>query len=518
MNQIRLDLSKYMHAPFSFHIGKVNDMSTKSLENGFVCTRLLFDCLHQMKTLPNDKADLIYTIKYDRYYAVQESNVIDQFQQAYTAQESIWWLTRHSCISRLLTRALRMKNLQILFLFGFMIRDIRDVLVKHQYQSAVHVYYARMIPNGDLDRLRQAIGQYIAIDQYILTNLIRKNAIDAIKEYSNLNQVSRVLFEIEANPSINRQQPFANVTMFSYSATEQLVLFSLGSIFNLSSMTFDTNTQLWLVKMSFVNVKKDYDENQLIVCGHILFEHMNRFDRAEQFFSRLVREIPSTNSDHTVCSHTLGFIYFKQCKYDSSVEYFQKALNTSNDSCSSYVGKSYFCLGCIYQKQYKYDQAIDAYQRALQAWNEHDPSLVDVDIGHCWNNLGCIYEIQQFYTKALECHQNALKVHEDFPMEICCTQNNMGNIYFSIGKYSTALGLYYSALENKLKFYSNEHFTVGITLANIGRIYEFTNDCQKALGYYEKAASIFVKHVSMNAADRVQIRDDLERLRSQKAS
>ncbi|CAF4465225.1 unnamed protein product, partial [Adineta steineri] len=142
-----------------------------------------------------------------------------------------------------------------------------------------------------------------------------KQIISSLNEFSTQEGLVRVLFEIDAITSTNESKAFAIITQFTYLPVEQQVLFMLGSIFQLIDICLDSKNNLWIIKIVLVNIKKDYDETNLISCGHLL-RQMKKLDDAEKYFSRLLKEIPEDHEDFSQCYQALGLICFQKTNYE----------------------------------------------------------------------------------------------------------------------------------------------------------------------------------------------------------
>ena len=484
----------------------------KSLQGDCVYSKLLFDALLRMKSLTSDKIDLINVCKNEYHSEPKELNIIREFESNYSSTQALWWYTRDSCFSRLLTKALYTKNLTLLSLFGFFIRDIQEHLQRNQCQSAVRVYYGQIMSSDELLSLKSAIDHYLLIGGFLTTDLTRTHTISSLNDFPIGTDFVRVLFEIDAVPQNDPNNSFANITPFTFSRQQQQVLFMLGSTFYLTAVQQqDRKTRLWVAKMVFSDVKKDYDDSNLTTCGQMILDQIGQVDTAEAYFSRLVKESPESAVDLSGCFHALGFIYFNKFNYDLSLDWYYKAIQTSPwNSLNSAV--SYYSMGCTYQMISMYQRALECYEAALSIWRNMSHEGPNVAMANCWNNMGCIYEIEQSYSRALECHRSALAIREQLKMDIGLSQNNIGNVYLGLGEYAAALEHYQFAFGNKKKTLPFKHISIGKTLANIGLVYEFDGNWKGASEYFSKAASIFRELFPSVHIFNVQIQEDLQRV------
>ncbi|CAF5110859.1 unnamed protein product, partial [Rotaria sp. Silwood1] len=66
---------------------------------------------------------------------------INEFKQKYNSNKVLWWFTQDSFIYHLLSKALNIKNYNLLIHMGFLIRDIYENLQKYQLKSSIQVYH-----------------------------------------------------------------------------------------------------------------------------------------------------------------------------------------------------------------------------------------------------------------------------------------------------------------------------------------------------------------------------------------
>ena len=55
---------------------------------------------------------------------IQEMKIIDEFEKNYKPENAIWWYTRESCFYRMMNKALRVQDFDMLFALRFFITDI----------------------------------------------------------------------------------------------------------------------------------------------------------------------------------------------------------------------------------------------------------------------------------------------------------------------------------------------------------------------------------------------------------
>ncbi|CAF5005692.1 unnamed protein product, partial [Rotaria socialis] len=231
-----------------------------------------------------------------------------------------WWYTRDSFVYRLLNKALRVRNVEMIFLMRNIIRDVYEQLRVNQCEKRVIVYRGQMISGNEMKKLRASIGNIISLNSFLSTSLNRKIAErfvgQSIGSCSSDDRVG-VIFEIEADPrlisdtKVDNRRPFAQIDEFSYYGEEAEILFMIGSIFRLEAIRQDDSLgdmRVWIIRMRLCSddendLKKLYDhmkneygvskETNLMSLGYLMWK-MGKFDLAEKYYRRCLSE-PSSN-------------------------------------------------------------------------------------------------------------------------------------------------------------------------------------------------------------------------------
>jgi hypothetical protein len=242
-NRIRFFKARFLRSSkefFSIDIFKANqtsEISSTKINGRFLFTQLLLDILLRMDRKLNDKDEFI--VQCTEFFAnnLTELEKLKDFHLKYRQEEVFEWYTKDSFIYRLLNKALRTQNIDLLFLYRFFLQDMQSQLALHQEQSTICVYRGQVLSKKEWDELSNAVDQYISMNSFLSTSLSEELA----KIYIPGNNTSveesdevSVIFEIEANPHLpGGIKPFANIADYSQFPEEKEVLFMAGSIFRI---------------------------------------------------------------------------------------------------------------------------------------------------------------------------------------------------------------------------------------------------------------------------------------------
>jgi tetratricopeptide (TPR) repeat protein len=481
-----------------------------------------------MKPTSKDKDELISRCK--ELYKNNHSQllIINEFQETYTSDQVVWWYTRDTFLYRLLNKALRIQNIDLLFAFQFFISDLQKQLELDQCSQAMKIYRAQLMSKDEIQELQNSIGEYISINSFFSTSQDKKYAIFLLGDTKSIrDDLQRVLFEIDADPSHAGIKPFADISSKSYFPNECEILIMSGAIFRLNGIILNEEN-IWIINLTLSSdqdeelksridqIKGEYNNQEinLFSFGKILHK-MNKYDDAAKYYRRLLTEFSNDYKQTGLCCYHLGRVHSAKGNYEDSMKWYKKSLEImmeTMDAVDSNIAECFNSIGNIYRKQEDYKQALDAYQKALDIW-EH--ALVDghSKIDKCLINMGVVYHAMEDYNKALECHEKALKIKQECQeinhSDVAVLYNNIGIVHECLDQFDLALKHFEQALEIYRTSSDLQNIEYGITLENIGHLYENNEKWRQALIYFEEAVTVYRYTLSPTHPRIIQIEKDI---------
>lgn len=503
ISQIRSDHQRQMiyDEPLSFLI---SDRSTGAIDGKFLHSQLLIDVLIGMPFSSNAIRELVSYISPTYKENQTDSLVLDEFMQDYSSDKVVWWYSRDSCIYRILNKALRVQDPDILFHYRFFIRDLQKQLQALQCQSRMHVYRGQSISLEEIQMLKKSVGEFISMNSFLSTSIDRQVALSFLPSSSKLQ---RVLFEIDADPKIITTKPFANIQSLSYFKNEDEVLFMSGSIFQINEVRQD-DSGIWIIKLQLSsdqnhNLKVLYKHMRGELCkssisilsyGNVL-RVMGKLDHAEKFYHRYLHELSPDHPDVGNCYYNLGLVTQEQGNYQSSLIWFNKALDiykTKHDQAS--IGDVLRSMALVYYCKEDYEEALKFYNEALSIYLPHFGDDHE-NVGACYDGMGATYGKIKKYRDSLWFKEKAFNIREK---HLPADHPDLGQSYTCIGTTYNALGDFMSAIQHfnkSIKIYEKslppEHSRFAMTFKNMGITFENMKDFNKAQHYYKKAAEIY---------------------------
>jgi hypothetical protein len=251
-NQLSKDVNHF-YATHSTTIAFLTEKSLRDLtkETGaFFWFQLFITALIDMPSSDEAKQDFLQLAR--TYYTDNDLELrrIDHFGQIYEASEALKWYSSDSFAYRLLNKAIRTENIDLLFACRFFIIDLHrqleslhktyTELIRSNNQHQFTVYHGQQMTSDDFVKLKANVGKLISINSFLSTSIDQQVALIYAGDRTIHSTMKSVLFQIKINvkeTSNTYQHPFADISEFSHFKEEQEVLFSLAAMFRVESIT-----------------------------------------------------------------------------------------------------------------------------------------------------------------------------------------------------------------------------------------------------------------------------------------
>lgn len=434
--------------------------------------------LVRLKANDNDRNELIALCKQEYRGQEVEEWLINEFEHTYSANKALWWYTRESFLYKMLNKALRNQDYDRLFLFRWFIADIYQQLSQYQCQCPIRVYRGQLMTNKELEGLKQSIGKLISFNSFLSASLIEKEAVLFRNNATASGELQRVIFEIDANPEVVINKPFADLSTHSEFNCECEVLFMLGCVFRIDKVSNRGGRQGWFI-------------------------HMTLFDESDHYSSEMIEGMKTSNHSSAPDLSSFGNLLYKMGKYDLAEKYFRRSI-AEHSSYDPDLGRVFLNLGLIYTEKGDYTVSLQYYEKALMIFVQLD-STNYVTIGNLYNNIGEAHRQKHDYVEAINTYKIALSIFEEARDEnhptVGLIYNNMGVIYHNQGSYVDALHFYEKSRSIYHENYHKNHCRIALAYQNIGSIHFDLNNLDIALEYYERATAIYFKSLPPSHPD-----------------
>ncbi|CAF3858057.1 unnamed protein product [Rotaria sp. Silwood2] len=456
---------------------------------------------------------------------------IDEFERHFRPDEAVkWYIRQDTFLFKMLTRAFRVPEPDILFKLRFFIQCLHRQLKSNFSKTSITVYCTQQISNDNFDTILKNQGGFLTFSQFLLTN---KTKIIAKQQTTGLpfnkSELKLVLFQMELGTRIPR---------IDIETPHKELLINATTIFRISNVKH-TNKEIPIVKLtsnddilkSIQEVTKNVREAARgsfpLLRMAKLMKQMEYIQHTE-YFCRMLMDDPMIVDNEAANSivgglfHTLGSFYYEQAQYDRALEQLQNSLEVylhvlpPNDIK---LTPTYNNMGSIYHQQGLDKQALQFHMKAynIQVKSSNpDPESIATYAG----NIASVFVQQGKYNEAIPFLQHDLKIRERLQpngddISLAVKYHSLAGAEFNISKYTEALENYEQCLEIELKLHPKTHPTVAVTYYNIATTFEALDRLKEAIETIQKAIKRLLLTKDINDED-VQMYKEYEKSLQQK--
>lgn len=398
--------------------------------------------------------------------------VIEEFERDYFSDRAIWWYTRECFLYRLINKALRIQDTEVLYKFRFFIKDLHCQIKKLNSESkydstTITVYRGQGMSNNEFQRFQQNIGGLLSIHSFWSTSLDPQ--VPSLLVPFNESDIQGILFQVSVEVRTHDITPFANIQSLSHFQTEKEILFSMGSVFRILSINKNTD-DTWVVCIKLT----DEEDIQLKALREYMTKEINGTKMGEYNLTKLLR--------------LMG-------KYDEQERFFQIMLSDISlfDDMPHVLAIIYNDLAGIFKHRRDFTNALHYYQKSLEIDEKH-LSPNDQNLANLYNNIGSVHSNQDDLDQALHFFEKCLKIALDIPEQnrhqIAATYNNIAEVHRKKGDHENALRYHKLALDMENSSLPSNHPTFSVTYSNIGGSYYQQDNYAEALNYFQRALNI----------------------------
>ncbi|CAF1009310.1 unnamed protein product [Adineta steineri] len=495
----------------AFSLFDQKQKSTKDLSKdsaSFLWHQLL---LHVLKKMPQDeqaKTDLV-TICLDFYGTnKQQSKKIDKFRKHYRCEQAIEWYTDECFLYKLLNRAIRTEDIELLYSFRFFIIDLCTALERESKKlkssDILTLYRGQQIPNDEFEKLRKSVGILISTNGFLSTSRNINVALTFARQFRKSCDMKTCIFEIQADPTLT-SVIFADIDEYSKMKGEEEVLFGLNTTFRIDSINMDKMLNMWKIKLStttegntrieeYMKLQEEQmkDCSPIIYFGCLLWDELGKVEQAEKYFKKLLTTLSPNHPDISGVYNNIGNVYRRKGEtnlalqnYEESYRIRQKILPKNHPK----IAASLHNIGLIYKAKGEYDRALDLYQQALAIYDKNYPGD-HIHKVYTIEAIGWIYQSKEDLDTALIWLNRAFDIYTrvlptNHPNIAWCS-GNLGYVYEKKGDLDRAIDFYRRRLEMEEDTLPSEHSNLSTHLKDLVKIYKKKNGTQIALALCEK--------------------------------
>ncbi len=207
------------------------------------------------------------------------------------------------------------------------------------------------------------------------------------------------------------------------------------------------------------------------------------------YYSRKAFDISSTLASRELeykAVENIGYFYRTEGKYDSSLMFYNKALNLGVLD-SSLISKTYYNIGNVLKAKGDLSEAGDNYLKSLKI-SEQSKNVKGAAIANL--GLGSLFLVQKKVELSVDYFHSARTGFEKVGDRrgVYISTNNLGTALFNLNKFSEAKPNFQKAEETALVF--RDLIGLSDIYSNLGIIYNKENRLDSSLYYHKKALNL----------------------------
>ncbi|CAF1447691.1 unnamed protein product [Adineta steineri] len=479
----------------------LKDLSQESAS--FLLHQMLIYVLKQMSQDKLSKKQMLDMCR--DYYKKNKKELkkIEEFQNTYTRDKAIEWYTDECFLYKLLNKALRTEDIELLFTFRFFIIDLCSAIEQENHRlrnkGTLILYRGTQIPKEELEKIKENIGKTISTNGFLSTSRNINVSLRFIHNNPPLNDFTLVLFEIKANPLL-KTVIFADVGDRSRIKGEEEVLFNLNSLFKIVSVCFDSELNVWKVELNATDEGSEKVEEYLLLSkqameecspliyfGSLLLNELGQVDRAGKYFNMLLKSLPHNHPDIAAVYNGIGVVHDERKELNLALKNYEIAYDLRRKQLPSndpHIAGSLSNIGCIYQAKGDFNTALDYYHQALRIFenlypdNNLQKAMIIEIIGKVHRDKEDFDMTLTYLSRALEMYKHVLPEQHS---NIASCLGAIGYVYKKKNNLDIALDYYRQQLNMEEQCLPFEHSNLSIHLGSIIAIYKKMNEIDKAL-------------------------------------
>ncbi|CAF1300786.1 unnamed protein product [Adineta ricciae] len=530
VSRIKFDLRRIEDEHFGFEVLETMNITYPSSRgyNKQECTFMHSQLLKEvfLRFEDDSTAELI---SYCRTIYANNSSylaIINEFERQYDKSRAIWWYTKECFLYKLLNKALRTQQVEILYYMRTFIRHLHEQLVQLSPEdNHVHLaptfklYRGQRMSIREFDlKLKNNEGGLLSVSNFFSTSTNPGMALIYAGESDR--EEAAIIFNIAIDLNHAKNNPFACIERFSYFGdVEGEWLFSMGTVFRIGAIELTDKT--WYVCLKLTD---DRDETLGRLTIHMskiiqlqrpnplvplcrLFARMDECGKAIELCKKHIKSENDWEMRATLYD-TLAWTNAEDEDDVSALENHQRALNTiaehvdANDPLLAYY-HSNVAISCTAVNQYQ--QAIEHYKRAIQIeMNTSQPDYTN--IAYCYESTGNILQYSfSDYNEALIYYERALElmlIH--LPLahpDTTSVYNEIANVYEKLNEFDKASSVLQSCIEQMEKNSECDPHDFAHTCEHIAEIYKKQKKFDEAAVMLNKCHTIRAVYPSSKGLD-----------------
>ena len=436
-----------------------------------------------------------------------EIDQIDDFEKNSSNEKMIEWYLRDSFLSKVLSRALRTEEIDLVFKMRHAMQCLDKQIKAIASRETSDVYVTLELTEEQAQSFQNNIDGLMIFGAFLSATSERPST----SNFKSAKESVRVIFSIRLGPGCG-----ALVKPLRPADCKTDVLINMNTVFRVLSAV-EHAWGLWDVSLESVKLTDGHfreltdapRENMkapvVILQLTKLLIATNHYPEGD-YITELVYNDGSFFGDNTLLAslaaahHLLGNVHDERGDAEAARNQFFKSLRAFEKflpDTHPLLSSSYNNIGSMYYKEDKYEEAIEFHQRALECQLKApspDPDAVSIYSA----NIGAVFYEQKDYTNAVKHLERAVKIIEKTAAggktdTLISIYQKIASCFWQTDKAKEALEYYLKTLKLQLEVIPQDAHSISVTYFNLSTAYSSIGNLDKAAESAEESIEQLLK-------------------------
>ena len=493
--------------------------------DAFMYSRLLNETMLCTDDESDLKKDLIAFCRLQYADNQDEIDAINDFEKNSSNEKMIEWYLRDCFLSKVLSRALRTQEIDLIFKMRHAMQCLDKQIKKAAVKETINVYAILELTTENAQTFQNNIGGLLLFGAFLSATLERPSTGD----FKNTNERALVTFSIRLGSDCG-----ALVKNLRPADCKTDVLINVDTIFRVLSVDKHAeglwNVSLESVKQSDGHFRALTDEQREAMKAPVVILQLTKLLIATDhypegdYITELVFIDGSFFGDNTLLAslaashHLLGNVDDERGDSEAARNQFFKSLRAFKKflpETHPLLSSSYNNIGSMYYKDDKYAEAIEFHEKALDCQLK-SPSP-DTDAVSIYSaNIGAVYFEKKDYGNAVKHLQRAVKIIEKTAAgskvdTLVNVYQKIASCFWRTDKPKEALEYYLKTLKLQLNAVPQDIHSISVTYFNLSTAYASIGDLNMAVESAEKSIEQLLK---IRSDDHDEVKENRAQLES----
>ncbi|CAF2096993.1 unnamed protein product [Rotaria magnacalcarata] len=462
------------------------------------------------------------------HYAHNQDEVheIDEYEKSFIDTHSIQWYTRYCFLTKILSRAFRTQEIDLLFKMRYFIQCLHKQIQSIAIKEPITTYAILYVEQEIIRNFQGNINGLVLFRSFLPATFERPT----LMEYQNKDTQRYLIFSIRLGPDCA-----ANIEQLRSSDCKIDVLINIDTVFRVVSIDEGEN-EVHTVNLESVSLddphfqqlteslRKQIKASVVILQLTKLLAETDHYWEGD-YLTESIYQDKSFEGDGTLLAglaaahHLLGNVDdakkdFEAARYQffKSLRAFQLFLPYNHSLLSS----SYNNIGSMFYQDDHHECAVKFHEMALEC--QLKASSPDMDAVATYSaNIGAVYVDQKSYAAATKHLERAAMILEkmsmkDNPKRLISIFQKISNCFWRTDEPKQALEYYKKTLDLQLKLINPLPHPLSVTYYNLSTAYVRIGDYDEAVTCAEKSVE-YLRMISENHPELKENQAQLEIVR-----